>query len=123
MKLYPKSELGFSLLFTGATIAWLAVLGSAMLGFRTILLTPHLVPGPNYSPASLYYFLVTMHGQVGMMIVVEDLTLAVFAYALYKAKMGIIHKKTMMIAFLLLNIPMIFYFAGGPLMGWYMYPP
>ncbi|BDC17772.1 proton pump complex quinol oxidase subunit SoxB [Acidianus sp. HS-5] len=125
MKLYPKSTVGVALMYTGGALAWLAVLGIAALWFRTILLSPHICCpkiGENViSP--LYYFLVTMHGQIGMFIVVPDLTLAAAAYGLYKSKMNILHFKIMTIAFWLINLPLIFAFAGQPTTGWYEYPP
>ncbi|ARM77004.1 proton pump complex quinol oxidase subunit SoxB [Acidianus manzaensis] len=123
MKLYPKSELGVTFLYTAGAIAWLLVLGISALWFRTILLSPHISPKSGYAVASLYYFLVTLHGQAGIFIVVPDLALAILAYSLYKSNMSIIHYKIVTLGFYLINIPLIFEFAGGPTTGWYMYPP
>ncbi|AWR96288.1 cytochrome B6 [Acidianus sulfidivorans JP7] len=123
MKLYPRSTLGVFILYTAGAIAWLIVLGISALWFRTILLNPYVNPKSGYAVAPLYYFLVTLHGQAGIFIVVPDLALAILAYSLYKSNMSVIHFKTVSIAFYLVNIPLIFEFAGGPTTGWYMYPP
>ncbi|NON61283.1 cbb3-type cytochrome c oxidase subunit I, partial [Acidianus sp. RZ1] len=123
MKIYPKSELGIAFLFTAGALSWLLAMGLAALWFRTILLTPHITPGPNYDPASLYYFLVTFHGQAGIFVIVPDLALAIFAYSLHVGKMNIFHKKLVTLAVWMINLPLIVEQAGGPLTGWYMYPP
>ncbi|ARM75281.1 proton pump complex quinol oxidase subunit SoxB [Acidianus manzaensis] len=122
-KLYPKSTLGISFLYTAGGLAWLAAMGLAAMWFRTILLNPHVNPKSGYAVAPLYYFLVTFHGQAGMMMIVIDIAIAVAAYGFYKAGMSIVHNKIMTIAFWIINLPMIVEFAGGPTTGWYMYPP
>ncbi|AWR93272.1 proton pump complex quinol oxidase subunit SoxB [Acidianus brierleyi] len=123
MKLYPKSEINVSLMFTLGAIAWLTAMGLAAMWFRTILLSPHINIKAGYAIAPLYYFLVTFHGQVGIFIVVPDLALAILAYSIYKSGMSLSHYKLISIGFYLINIPLIVEFAGGPLTGWYMYPP
>lgn len=122
-KLYPKTTLGISLLFTAGGLSWLAAMGLAAMWFRTILLSPHINVKAGYAIAPLYYFLVTFHGQAAMMMIVEDITFSVFAYALYKSGMSLLHNKLITVAFWLTNLPMIVEFAGGPTTGWYMYPP
>jgi cytochrome aa3-600 menaquinol oxidase subunit 1 len=123
VKLYPKTGLGLGLVYASGAIAWLIAMGIAALWFRTILLNPNLPPKTEAAVAPLYYFLVTFHGQAAMMIIVEDLSFSIFAYALYKSNMSIIHNKLLYALFWLINLPMIVTFAGGPKTGWYMYPP
>ena len=123
VKLYPKTSLGLALLYTVGAIAWLAAMGIAALWFRTILLNPNTNPKVGYALAPLYYFLVTFHGQAAMMIIVDDVCFSIFAYALYKSNMSTIHNKLLTILFWFINVPLIVTFAGGPITGWYMYPP
>jgi len=123
VKLYPRSTVGIALLYTAGGLAWLAAMGLAAMWFRTILLNPHVNTKAGYAIAPLYYFLVTLHGQAAMMMIVEDIALSVFAYSLYKSGMSTVHNKVLTAAFWLINLPMIITFIGGPLQGWYMYPP
>ncbi|MEM0279498.1 proton pump complex quinol oxidase subunit SoxB [Metallosphaera sp.] len=119
----PRTTLGISLLYTAGGLAWLAAMGIAALWFRTILLSPHVNQAAGYAIAPLYYFLVTFHGQAAMMMIVEDITLSVFAFSLYKSNMSLSKYKLLTLAFFMINIPMIITFIGGPTTGWYMYPP
>ncbi len=112
-----------SLLYTAGGIAWLSAMGIAALWFRTILLNPHTNEKVGYAISPLYYFLVTFHGDAAMFIIVEDITLAVFAYALYKSGMSLVHNKLLTVAFWVINAAPIVFFAGGPTTGWYLYPP
>ncbi|BFH72796.1 proton pump complex quinol oxidase subunit SoxB [Sulfurisphaera javensis] len=123
VKLYPKTSLGMGLLYISGAISWLVAMGIAALWFRTILLNPHTNPKVGYAISPLYYFLVTFHGMSAMYIIVDDLALGIFAYALYKSGMSIVHFKTLTVLFWILNLAPIVTFAGGPITGWYMYPP
>jgi len=123
VKLYPKTSLGMALVYISGAISWLIVMGIAALWFRTILLNPHTNPAVGYAISPLYYFLVTLHGMSAMYIIVEDLALGIFAYALYKSGMSVVHFRTLTALFWVLNLAPIVTFAGGPITGWYMYPP
>ncbi|TRM80319.1 cytochrome B6, partial [Sulfolobus sp. D5] len=123
MKLYPKTTLGVALAYGIAGLVWLAVMGVAALWFRTILISPHTNPTLGYKVAPLYYFLVTMHGSTAMYIIVPDLALSLLAYSLYKSNMNVLSYKLVALSFYLINLPMIITFLGGPMTGWYMYPP
>ncbi|MEM3947685.1 MAG: cytochrome B6, partial [Metallosphaera sp.] len=101
----PRTTLGISLLYTAGGLAWLAAMGIAALWFRTILLSPHVNQAAGYAIAPLYYFLVTFHGQAAMMIIVEDITLSVFAFSLYKSNMSLSKYKLLTLAFFMINIP------------------
>jgi len=122
-KLYPKTSVGISLLYIGGALGWLAAMGIAALWFRTILLNPHTNLKVGYAISPLYYFLVTFHGMAAMYIIVEGLSLGIFAYALHKSGMSILHYKALTVLFFILNLAPIVTFAGGPITGWYMYPP
>jgi len=85
------------------------------------LLNPHTNSTAGYAISPLYYFLVTFHGMAGVYIIVNDLSLGIFAYALHKSGMSIVHYKALTALFFVLNLAPIVTFAGGPIMGWYTY--
>ncbi len=101
-----------TLYFLGG-IAWLAITGIGAMNLRTFLLNEG-----SQSFDEIYYFMLTLHGDSGMIAFVEFSTIAVI---LYLTK---IEKRTLLnIAFLVSNVGLLIFFLGGPITGWYMLYP
>ncbi|BBG23411.1 hypothetical protein IC006_0695 [Sulfuracidifex tepidarius] len=95
-------------------ISWLGITGVGAMNLRTYLLNEG---SENFD--GVYYFMLTLHGDSGMIAFVEFSAIALILY-LNKIE----GRKTIMnVTFLTSNLGLLIFFLGGPITGWYMLYP
>ncbi len=101
--------------FLGAII-WLAITGLGAMNLRT-----YLVNEGSIKFDEMYYFMLTLHGDSGMIPFIGFSSLGISIFLIEKNKE--INNKLLNVLFIFANMGMIIYFLGGPIIGWYMLYP
>ncbi|AWR95489.1 cbb3-type cytochrome c oxidase subunit I [Acidianus brierleyi] len=104
-----------TLYFIGA-ISWLVITGLGAMNLRTYLLNEGSIKFDE-----IYYFMLTLHGDSGMIAFVSFSSLAISIFLIEKYYS--LNYKILNSLFIIANIGIIIYFLGGPIIGWYMLYP
>ncbi|AWR96945.1 hypothetical protein DFR86_04800 [Acidianus sulfidivorans JP7] len=106
-----------SLLYFLTSLAWLGITGIGAMNLRTYLLNEGSIKFDE-----VYYFFLTLHGDAGMIGFIQFATLSIIIFFLEKNKINL-KSSLLSILLILMNSGLIVYFAGGPIVGWYMLYP